>query len=300
MSGDRAPVALFAFRRPDHLARTLASLAAAHGAPQTELTIFCDGARDERDVDAVAAVRTVARAAQGFRSVTVAEAPGNLGLAASVIRGVDAMLTQAPTVVVLEDDMLVAPDFLDVMHSGLGLYADEPDVISIHGYCPPSARSLPDSFFLRGADCWGWATWRRGWDVFDADGARLLAELERRGLTREFDFDDAYPYTRMLRDQVAGRVDSWAIRWYASAFLRSKLTLYPGVSRVRNIGQDGSGTHGAVPGQVVPDEAFAPLPALSPIPVCEIPQVRAAYASALRAAAPRPGIRGRLGRVFAR
>jgi hypothetical protein len=47
----------------------------------------------------------------------------------------------------------------------------------------------------------------------------------------------------MLRDQIDGKNNSWAIRWYASAFLKGKLTLYPGISLVQNIGNDSSGTH---------------------------------------------------------
>jgi hypothetical protein len=104
-------------------------------------------------------------------------------------------------------------------------------------------RTLPQTFFLRGADCWGWATWKRGWDLFEQDGRKLLSELEGRQLTRSFDFDGSYPYTQMLRDCIAGANDSWAVRWYASAFLLGKLTLYPGSAQVQNIGADGSGTH---------------------------------------------------------
>jgi len=113
----------------------------------------------------------------------------------------------------------------------------------VHAYSYPVGGPLPETFFLRGADCWGWATWKRGWDLFEADGRKLLAELEARGAMRDFDFDGAYPYGRMLRDSIEGRNDSWAVRWYASAFLRGKLTLYPGSAQVRNLGADGSGVH---------------------------------------------------------
>ena len=47
----------------------------------------------------------------------------------------------------------------------------------------------------------------------------------------------------MLKDQIEGKNNSWAIRWYASAFLKNKLCLYPGKSYIQNIGTDGSGTH---------------------------------------------------------
>jgi len=102
---------------------------------------------------------------------------------------------------------------------------------------------LPQSVFLRGADCWGWATWRRGWELFEPNSQKLLQELDKSPNRSEFDFNGAFPYRQMLKDQATGTVDSWAIRWYASAFLANKLTLYPGQSLVENIGQEGSGTH---------------------------------------------------------
>jgi hypothetical protein len=104
---------------------------------------------------------------------------------------------------------------------------------------------LPETFFLRYTGCWGWATWKRGWDLFEQDGRKLLKELQRRNLTNRFDVFGSYPFTKMLENQIKGLNDSWAIRWQASAFLKDKLTLFPGQSLIMNIGMDNSGTHPA-------------------------------------------------------
>ena len=77
----------------------------------------------------------------------------------------------------------------------------------------------------------------------NSDGQFLLDELAERNLLNDFDFNGSYPYSKMLQDQISGVNDSWAVRWYASAFLADKLTLYPGSSLVYNIGMDDSGTH---------------------------------------------------------
>jgi len=55
--------------------------------------------------------------------------------------------------------------------------------------------------------------------------------------------DGAYPYTQMLRDQISGKNNSWAIRWHASIYLKDMLTLHPRERLVVNIGLDGSGVH---------------------------------------------------------
>jgi hypothetical protein len=107
----------------------------------------------------------------------------------------------------------------------------------------PVGQPLPEAFFLHGADCWGWATWSRGWSCFNNDGQFLLDELNRRKLIRAFNFNGTYPFSKMLEGQIKGTNNSWAVRWYASAFLAGKLTLYPGRSLVHNIGNDNSGTH---------------------------------------------------------
>jgi hypothetical protein len=149
---------------------------------------------------------------------------------------------------VLEDDLEVDPKFLGFMNGALDLYAENARVASIHGYVYPTDARLPQTFFLRGADCWGWATWERAWKCYNPDARALLNALRSCPWRAEFDFEGAYPYTRMLRDAQAGRVDSWAIRWYASTFIKGMYTLYPGASLVHNSGHDGTGTHGRATG----------------------------------------------------
>lgn len=241
-----APVALFAYMRPDHFARTLAALQRNAQAPQTTLYVFVDGARSPAHQPGVDAVRRLADAITGFARVRRVVREHNLGLARSIIDGVGQVLAEHDRVIVLEDDLEVSAHFLGFMNEALGLYAGSEEVASIHGYVYPLRRAVPETFFLRGADCWGWATWRRAWVHFNADGQALLDQLTAQRLGHAFDLRGAYPYMRMLRDQIAGRNNSWAIRWHAATFLRGMLTLYPGRSLVRNIGNDDSGTHSAV------------------------------------------------------
>ena len=134
------------------------------------------------------------------------------------------------------------------MNDALQRFHSNDEVASIHGYLYPIKQALPEAFFLPGADCWGWATWRRGWSYFNADGQYLLDELNKRNLIKDFDYNGTYPYSTMLQSQIDGRNDSWAIRWYASTYLLGKITLYPGCSLVHNIGNDGSGTHSDISG----------------------------------------------------
>lgn len=243
MSDRVAPVVLFAYRRPDHTQRVVDALLANPEAQDTDLIVFVDGPKTPAEEQSIAEVIAIFTSLTGFASIDVQISPVNQGLARSVIQGVTSVLEQHDRIIVLEDDILVSPSFLEYMNTALNLYESEETVASIHGYIYPIERELPPTFFIRGADCWGWATWRRAWEQFNPDGRDLLKQLEDSSQTRDFDFNGSAPYTDMLRNQIAGKNDSWAIRWYASAFLANMLTLYPGKSLVRNIGIDGSGTH---------------------------------------------------------
>jgi hypothetical protein len=239
---DLAPIALFAYNRPSHTQRTVEALLNNTLASESDLHVFCDGPKSTESVAPVEAVRRYLETVRGFRSISITTRERNAGLSASIVDGVTELVTRYGRVIVVEDDILTSPFFLAYMNDALTLYESESNVISIHGYVYPHRAMLPDTFFLRGADCWGWATWERGWTLFNPDAGALLQELRRTGLGRQFDFK-YHPYTDMLRAQSRGSIDSWAIRWYASAFLLGKLTLYPRVSLVTNIGLDGSGTH---------------------------------------------------------
>jgi len=288
-----SPVIFLCYKRPEHTRRALAALARNHGASDTDLLVFCDGARDGSELAAVNEVRSAAASVGGFRSVAVDARPGHLGLAASVIRAVSKTLEAHGSAIVVEDDLETSPWFLDYMNRALEMYGEDGRVASIHGYTPVAADG---SFFLRGADCWGWGVWRRSWELFEPDAAALAARFTPE-LRRRFDFGGAFPYFKMLNNQAAGKIDSWAICFHASAFLAGKLTLYPARTLVRNIGLDGSGTHckGA-------DEGAAPSPEqVDPsAEVAESDAMREKFAAYFRASAPTLGqrLKGRLASLW--
>jgi len=238
-----APITLFVFNRPAHTHQTVEALKKNALSKDSDLIVYSDAAKSESQAEAVNEVRHYVRQIDGFKSVTVVERETNFGLARSIIDGVTATVSKYGRIIVLEDDMVTSPYFLTYMNEALEKFADDDRVVSIHGYVYPVAQPLPEAFFLPGADCWGWATWSRGWACLNGDGQFLLDELKRRKLIRAFDFNGAYPFSKMLEGQIKGANDSWAVRWYASAFLAGKLTLYPGRSLVHNIGNDNSGTH---------------------------------------------------------
>lgn len=238
-----APIVLLVYNRVDHSQRTVEALKKNLFASESELYIYADAARDANSVPGVEAVREYLKSITGFKDVQIRLRESNLGVDENTILAVTEIVNEKGRVIVLEDDLETSPWFLKFMNEALEYYEQNERVISVHGYSYPVDQKLKEAFFLKGADCWGWATWKRGWNLFERNGNKLLEELRKKGLEKEFDFGNTYPYTAALERQARGETKEWDIRWYASAFLEDKLTLYPGRSLVRNIGHDASGTH---------------------------------------------------------
>ena len=240
-----APIALFAYNRPQHLLRALSALQANALAPESELYIFSDGPKNPDDVQAVEEVRKVIRCVRGFANISVQEQAENLGLGQSIINGVTELSDAYGRVIVLEDDLLVAPGFLTFMNQTLEHYEDVAAIMQISGYMfpIPDAVAIGDVFLSRKPASWGWATWKRAWRHLSHNSDELLSQLRSAERQWEFDMDGSYPYFKMLEQQAAGKLDVWGVRWYASMFLQGGLCVYPTQSLVSNMGMDGSGTH---------------------------------------------------------
>jgi hypothetical protein len=291
-----APITLFVYNRIWHTQKTIESLQKNLFAKESDLYVYSDGPFRKEDETKVISVREYIKSISGFKKVTLIPRKTNLGLSLSLIDGITEIVNRHQRIIVLEDDMVSSPYFLKFINEALEHYKNEEKIISIHGYIYPVRATLPETFFLKGADCWGWATWKRGWDQFEPNGETLLAEIRKRGLERDFDFQGAYPYTKMLEEQIKGKNDSWAIRWYASAFLNDKLTLYPGRSLIRNIGTDASGTHSGDT-RIYDTDLFDKPIEISKIPIVESNFARKEIGTYMKGA--KPDFLGRVkGRLF--
>lgn len=241
---DLAPIAIFSYNRLEHLKRTIRSLEDNDLASSSEVFVFSDGANDSASELLVYSIRNFLKTSSfRFKSITVIERESNFGLAKSIIDGVSRLCEQFGRIIVLEDDMITSRYFLKFMNDALEKFKLNERIISIHGYVYPLAEPMEAPFFLEGADCWGWATWQRGWSLFNPSAEELYKKLLDSGLMNRFNFYLPNNYSKMLKENIQGKNNSWAIRWYASALLERKLTLYPHKSLVLNIGLDGSGTH---------------------------------------------------------
>lgn len=246
-----APIVLFVYNRPAHTRRTVEALLKNTLAKESDLVIYSDASKNSEAADTVREVRDYIGTINGFKSVKIVERDRNWGLANSIIDGVTSVVNERGRIIVLEDDLVVTPHFLDFMNRALDKYQDEQQVIQVSGYMfPVKLKTKEDALFLPLTTSWGWATWQRAWQLFDPDATGYAQVKLDLALRKRFNLDGAYDYFSMLEAQLAGRVDSWAVRWQLSAFLNNTLTIYPRHSLIVNAGFDGTGTHGPAVGSL--------------------------------------------------
>jgi GT2 family glycosyltransferase len=238
-----APIALFVYNRPFHTRQTVEALQKNDFSSDSNLIIFSDAPKSAAQTEAVLAVRQYIHQIEGFKSVTIIEQEMNIGLARSIIDGVTSLCEEYGRVIVLEDDIVVSPYFLDYMNAALEIYQDEEKVMHISGYMfPIDNTDLPETFFLRTPSCWGWATWDRAWRYFKKNPKQLLSGFNEPAI-RRFNLDGAYNFWEQVRQNESGIMNSWAVFWYATLFQKGGLCLHPKFSMTHNIGHDDSGVH---------------------------------------------------------
>lgn len=240
-----APIVLFTYKRLDTLKLTVQALQSNFLAEDSELYIFSDAARGDVDQKAVDDVRAYLQSIEGFKTITIYESEYNKGLATSIIEGVSQVLQIHEDVIVLEDDLITTPNFLDFMNQSLVQFQAEKTVFSVSGFSfnlQIEDKYIYDTYFLNRGWSWGWATWRNRWDKTDWEIKDYNEFIKDRKAQKIFS-EGGSDLNGMLKKQMNSDLDSWAIRWFYNQFKFKGLTVYPVKSTVLNEGFGINATH---------------------------------------------------------
>jgi hypothetical protein len=271
------PVALFAYRRPDLLARTLASL---RGNGVTLIYAFSDGPRSEAEAPLVDEVRGVIRAVD-WAEVHLTARATNVGLGPSVTSGISEVLRRHDAAMISEDDLEMAPGTVAWVTAALERYRDDARVFSVsawtHPRVTPPTRDAEPHFSRRFSGLF-WGTWARAWNGMEEGSAadRLRSFAERGGDPAEYGTD--------IPAQAAAEKQKnlWAVRFVAEHLLHGKLSVCPPWTLTEHIGYDPRASNAAQDPfwHVRPDRAAPPVPREWPEPV-EHPDVARLWRAAV-------------------
>jgi hypothetical protein len=229
------PVVIFAYKRPMLLKKCLESLELCDNAKNYKIHIYIDGPQNNTDLLLIEETSRVASKQWAFKQVVIINRNMNLGLRQSIKEGLTEVFDKYDAAIIIEDDLQFHPKFLSFVSNGLDKYGNEKTVASIQGFSLIEQNSS-ESYFLPGADCWGWGTWSDRWGTVSWDSKYLLNQIVSQKLEKQFNFNNSYNFTKLLRLNSEGKISSWAIDWQASMFLQGRVSLYPPINLVYNLG----------------------------------------------------------------
>ena len=240
-----APIAVFVYNRPKHTLQLLESLKKNTLLAQSEVYFFSDSAKKPEHEGDVQAVRKVIHGFSGAKKINIVEQTENKGLANSIIAGVSKIFENHHSIIVLEDDLIVSDDILNFFNEGLQFHEKNSSVFSLSGYTP--SIEIPqnykhDTYLVPRISSWGWATWKNRWSTVDWKVSDFSAFIKNKEAIKKHNLGGE-DVTAMLINQMTGQIDSWAIRFNYGCYKQNGYCVYPCVTKVKNNGADGTGTH---------------------------------------------------------
>ena len=238
------PIILFVYNRPVHTKQAIEALLANPLAKDSNLYIYSDAPKNQETQTKVDEVRDYIHSIQGFKSITIIEREKNFGLADNIIDGVTTIINQYGKIIVLEDDIVVSPVFLEYMNNTLDYYENELKVWSISAWNYPLDPNpiKEDTFFWRIPHCWGWATWKNRWQHYTRDIEWVKTNFSRHDIY-EISLHNTSSYWKHFLLNQQGKIKTWAIFWYLHAYKHNALTLMPRISYIKQVGFDDSGSN---------------------------------------------------------
>ena len=237
-------IALFVYNRPEHTQEVLKGLK-RNNIPK--LYIFSDGIKDKKDKDSVDKVRNLIDSID-WCETEIIESERNKGLADSIVYGVNYVLERHTRIIVLEDDCVPSDNFIAFMEKCFDKYENNEKVMNVTGYSLPIKipdNYLYDIYFSYRSSSWGWGTWRRAWKYFDRNKL-ILDEIEKSPNLRKKINRAGEDLIPMLKNQINGKIDSWAVFWAINIIKNDGICINPLKSKIKNIGNDGTGIHGGI------------------------------------------------------
>ena len=241
----KTPVAFLIFKRPDTTEKVFSAIRQAQ---PPKLLVIADGPRKDKpgEAEKCAATRTIIDRVDWDCEVLKNYADVNIGCKQRVSSGLDWVFDNVEEAIILEDDCVPHPTFFKFCEELLEKYRYDERIMSITGTnllgkWKPALQSYHFSYYF---NCWGWATWKRVWDYYDAD-MKLWSKPEIQNRVRDVIADNKQFLNRKkcLDSTYLGENNSWAYQFFFLCLMYSGLSITPSLNLVSNIGFTQEGTH---------------------------------------------------------
>lgn len=242
---DRTVIAVFCYKRAAKLKTSMEALLKNPECAEMEIIFFSDGAKSEADLSGVLATRDYINSLTGFKKVHKQFREKNFSTGPNFHHGLTYLCNNYDQFIVIEDDLVVSPNYLRYMLDALEFYREEKTVFTISGFAFPlqKAEYPYDTFIHERFCCYGWASWsdRVRQVIWDEKQLKSImntspdfkSRLDKEGM-------DLY---RILKKQLSGVISTWDIQMQVHVAENRLKVVYPVLSKASNIGFDNESTN---------------------------------------------------------
>ena len=243
-TGELAPVIIPTCNRWQHFQNLVRSLQACPGAEKTHLYIAIDAPFSEAVVVENQRILQIAEKLTGFGQVTIWKRESNLGAIRNIAEAVEQVFQNHDRLIFLEDDNVVAKNFLLFMNQAMGAFASDSRCFSVSGYhFTPIQGGDPKGDMYRSPffSAWGVGLFRsRYFPPVRLWGPRLSAYFLNPVHYWRANQIDRRLFPMYLEARKRGAIHGDVL--YRLYCLENKLfSVFPTTTKVINRGFDGSG-----------------------------------------------------------
>lgn len=242
-----APLCIFLCKKHHLIQRVMRNVISSKLFNKTKIYIFVDKAKQNSpDIYQNNLLIKKIQNYSKYKNIKIYFRKKNFGLAKNIISGVSQVILKYKKVIVLEDDLLISKDFFIYMNQSLIKYEKNNKVLSISGFNHSRYSNFLksnykyDNFFHLRPCSWGWATWNDRWELYNKKISLENIKKNEFEIKKKLGFD----VYKSLIDLNQKKHSIWAANWCYTALKNNKYTSYPKLSKISNIGFDGSGQGG--------------------------------------------------------
>lgn len=238
------PVLFCIFNRPEVTRKTFEAIRRAR---VENLFVVADGPRTYRagENELVNQTREIINEIDWPCNLKTNFSDSNLGCKYRMSSGISWAFEQTEQLIIVEDDCLPSDSFFGFCENLLHRYEDADDIMMISGDNFQMQNVTSDSYyFSKWAHIWGWATWRRAWNLYDLELESWPALRESNGWSAFVDSDlERAHWTHTFDQQHEGMIDTWDFPWMYTCWVNQGLCILPNVNLVSNLGFAADATH---------------------------------------------------------
>lgn len=238
-------IAVFCYKRAGKLKTSMEALLKNPECSSMDVIFFCDGHKGEHDRAGVEATRAYIDSLTGFRQVHKHFRERNISTGPNFHQGISYLCANYERFIVVEDDLVVTPNYIRYLLDALEYYRNERSVFCITGFCFPLKQSNYgyDTVIHHRFCSYGWGSWsnRVSEVVWDKDELNRMMTRDP-GFTSRLD-EQGMDLSRMLKKQISGAISTWDIQMQVHVSQHRMKVVYPVLSKTHNIGFDQESTN---------------------------------------------------------